>query len=105
MSNSSLGSQGSLDSAGNAISGGYNGNSFAVKTLIVFFTGLAMYNAIELTILILLTFVRYRGLYFWSIVIASIGIVPYSLGFLFKFFLITTGNSKWLDVVLLTIGW
>lgn len=64
-----------------------------------------MYNALELTAMIFLAFNRYRGLYFWSLLISGLGIIPYALGFLLKFFEITEGNSKWLAVVLLTIGW
>lgn len=64
-----------------------------------------MYNAVELVVMIFLAFNRYRGLYFWSLLLSGLGIIPYALGFLLKFFEITQGNSKWLAVTLLTVGW
>jgi hypothetical protein len=65
--------------------------------------GVAWYNVLELIVLICLTFKRYRGPYFWSMLIASIGILPYSVGYLIKFFNLT--SATWLPVTLLTIGW
>lgn len=47
---------------------------------------LAMYNAFELIILIMTTFRQYKSLYFWSLLIASVGIIPYNIGFLLEFF-------------------
>lgn len=87
------------------ITGGYNGNSVTLKIFITFFAGLAMYNSVELVIMIFLTFKRYNGLYFWSLLISGIGIIFYALGFLLKFLNITTGNLRWLAVVFLSIGW
>lgn len=98
-------SSSNVASAGAGITGGYDGESLALKVCIAFFLGLAMYNVLELLVLIFGTFSRFRGLYFWSLVISGIGIIPYSLGFLFKYFSILTGPSAWTSVVLLTIGW
>jgi len=92
-------------SAGAGITGGYNGNSETLRMFIVFFAGLAMYNACELIAMVALTFARHRGLYFWSLLVSSVAVIPYSVGFLLKFMNITTGNVRWLAVVLLTIGW
>lgn len=86
----------------------YDGNSFTVKALIVFGTGLAMYNALELIILAFGTFKRYNSVYFWSFLISSIGILPYSIGLLFKSLgSIRAINSgyRWITLVLITIGW
>ena len=89
---------------GNGITGGYSGQSLGIKITIATFAGIAWYNAIELVILVFVAFSQYRGLYFWSLLVsASIGVVPYSLGFLLKFFKLTT--ETWLSVTLLTIGW
>jgi hypothetical protein len=103
--NNSTSSSASASSPGAGVTGGYYGNSLTLKVFIAFFTGLAIYNVLEVIILVFLTFTRYRGLYFWSLLISSIGIIPYALGFLFKYFEITTGGAKWLAVFLLTIGW
>ena len=92
-------------SAGRGISGGYEGDSLTLKVCIAFFLGLAMYNAVELLILIFGTFSKFKGLYFWTLVVSSVGIFPYCLGFLFKYFDVLTGASRWASVVLLSIGW
>ncbi|WPG99046.1 Hypothetical protein R9X50_00185100 [Acrodontium crateriforme] len=92
-------------SPGAGITGGYDGDSQTLRIFIVFFAALAIYNAIELITMVFLTFHRYRGLYFWSLLGAAIGIIPYALGFLLKFMNFTTGNLRWLAVFLLTIGW
>ncbi|KAK5703352.1 hypothetical protein LTR17_022179 [Elasticomyces elasticus] len=100
-----IASSASWISPGAGITGGYDGNSQTLRMFIVFFAGLAMYNACEVTIMVLLTFNTWRGLYFWSLITASLGIIPYALGFLLKFMNITVGQERWLAVVLLTIGW
>lgn len=88
---------------GDWITSSYTGNSNGVRITIATFVGVAWYNVIELIVLICLTFKRYRGPYFWSMLIASIGILPYSVGYLMKFFNLT--SATWLPVTLLTIGW
>ncbi|KAF2994818.1 hypothetical protein E8E13_002150 [Curvularia kusanoi] len=99
--------QGALLSAGAGITGGYTGDSLALKIIISVLLGLALYNAVELILLVLVTFQRYHGLYFWSLLIAGFGVLPYSLGFLIKFFqlLDPNGNPGYVAVVLITIGW
>lgn len=55
--------------------------------LVVAFTAVSWYNALELILLIFATFTRYRGLYFWSLLVSTAaGVVPYSLGFLLLFY-------------------
>ncbi|KAF9692332.1 hypothetical protein EKO04_009788 [Ascochyta lentis] len=99
--------QGVLLSAGAGITGGYTGNSLALKIIIAVLLGLSLYNAVELILLVLVTFQRYHGLYFWSLLIAGFGVLPYSLGFLIKFFQLLDPNQDagYVAVVLLTIGW
>ena len=67
------------------------------------FTAIAWYNVAELNIQVFLTFKRHRGLYFWSLLISSYGCVLHALGFLLKFFQLTTNN--YLSVTIITIGW
>jgi hypothetical protein len=90
MASSSIQDQGFNSAPGSGITGGYNGNSLAIKAVIAVFAGLSIYNAIELIALVFITFTRYKGVYFWSLLIASWGIIPYTLGFLLKFFEVTT---------------
>lgn len=75
-----------------AIRGGYEGSSFAVEAIVVFCCALAMYNAVELTGLILFTFSRFRGLYFWSLPVTSLSIILYALGFILKLLVFTEGK-------------
>lgn len=63
---------------------------------------LSLYNAIELLLLILTTFSRYSGLYFYSLLIASAGVIPYTLGYLLSYFLLC---KQVVTLVLSTIGW
>ncbi|OOQ85837.1 integral membrane protein [Penicillium brasilianum] len=90
-------------SPGNWIVGSYTGNSDGVRVTIATFVGIAWYNVIELIVLIFLTFKRYQGPYFWSMLVSSIGILPYSVGYLIKFFGLT--SATWVPVTLLTVGW
>ncbi|KAJ5207083.1 hypothetical protein N7491_002285 [Penicillium cf. griseofulvum] len=90
-------------SPGNWITGSYTGESIGVRITIATFIGVAWYNVIELVVLIFLTFKRYEGPYFWSMLISSVGILPYSVGYLLKFFGLT--SATWVPVTLLTIGW
>ncbi|EKJ73127.1 hypothetical protein NXS19_006024 [Fusarium pseudograminearum] len=63
---------------------------------------LALYNAIELLTLIYLTFKRKAGLYFWSILIASFGLIPYCLGWLIVYFDLT---HDYVGMIIETVGW
>ncbi|KAF1920245.1 hypothetical protein BDU57DRAFT_534041 [Ampelomyces quisqualis] len=99
--------QGALGSAGAGITGGYTGDSLSLKIIIAFLLGLSLYNAIELIVLLFVTFQRYHGLYFWSLLVAAFGVIPYSLGFIIKFFqlLDPSQDEGYVAVVILTIGW
>ncbi|KAE8168591.1 hypothetical protein BDV40DRAFT_294541 [Aspergillus tamarii] len=97
-------STGSSSNPGNWIIGSYTGDSDALKIAIATFIAVAWYNAIELIILIFKSFTRYNGIYFWSMLIsAGVGIPLYSVGFLLKFFDLT--SAIWLSITLVTIGW
>lgn len=96
-------SSSSDSSPGNWITGSYTGDSNGVRITIATFVGVAWYNVAELIVLIFLTFKRYQGPYFWSMLISSLGILPYSAGYLIKFFDLTSTN--WVPVTLLTVGW
>jgi hypothetical protein len=93
-------SSSSSSGPGSWITCSYTGNSDEVRITIATFVGVAWYNLVELNILILLTFKRYQGLYFWSMLIFSVGILPYSVGYLIKFFDLM--SATWVSVTLLT---
>ncbi|KAE8352032.1 hypothetical protein BDV28DRAFT_149446 [Aspergillus coremiiformis] len=91
-------------SPGDGITGGYTGNDVGFKLAIATLAAVTWYNAIELIILVFVTFRQYHGLYFWSLFISSsVGLVPYQVGFLLKFFNLT--DQTWLSVTFITIGW
>src|SRR6266536_6525347 len=85
------------------LTGGYTGDSLALRIVISVFTSLSIFNSLELTVLILSTFKQYAGLYFWSLVVSTWGIVFYSLGFLSKFFQLI--ENDFVSVTMITVGW
>ena len=70
---------------------------------IVAFSAIALYNVFELSVIIFATFKQRRGLYFWSFIIATWGIVPHTLGFILQFFGITF--IWWFNCTIVGIGW
>ncbi|KAJ5861727.1 uncharacterized protein N7529_009037 [Penicillium soppii] len=85
------------------IVGSYTGNSFALQAFLASLLGLALYNAIELIILVFSIFRVYKGLYFWSLLITGLlGVIPDALGLLLKYFKLA---PIWIPVTLSTAGW
>ncbi|KAB8231132.1 uncharacterized protein BDW43DRAFT_302007 [Aspergillus alliaceus] len=68
------------------------------KYVVSAFAAVAWYNAIELVVLCLLTFKRYRGYYFWSLLITSSNLVPYCLSDMLLFY--QWGISSYISVTL-----
>ncbi|KAI9926271.1 hypothetical protein ASPWEDRAFT_115469 [Aspergillus wentii DTO 134E9] len=92
----------SLSHVPEGLVGGYQGNSLPIRILMVVFTSIALYNATELVILIFLTFNRYSGLYFWTMLLSDVfGVIPHAIGYLLEFFSI---GPIWLAITLSTIG-
>ncbi|KAF5844667.1 hypothetical protein GGP41_007697 [Bipolaris sorokiniana] len=67
------------------------------------FTAIAWYNSLELLVLIFCIFKKYSGLYFWSLIINALSIVPYATGAWMK--QNNVGHNANLYNVLLTVGW
>ncbi|KAH8705778.1 hypothetical protein BGW36DRAFT_286062 [Talaromyces proteolyticus] len=85
------------------ISGNLGSKYTVLSMFVILFLSLALYNAIELIVLVLLSFKRFRGLYFWSLLLSGLlGVVPYSVGFILKFF---SQVNVWVSVSILTVGW
>jgi hypothetical protein len=72
-----------------------------IRTLIAAFTAVALYNVVELNVLIFTTFRRYRGLYFWSMLAATWGVFLNSFGFLMKFFGV---ENLYFNLALISVG-
>ncbi|KAH7076355.1 hypothetical protein BKA63DRAFT_412157 [Paraphoma chrysanthemicola] len=84
------------------IVGGVNA-SLPILTTMVAFLSIALYNVIETTLLVFAVFKQRKGLYFWSFIIANWGIVPHGVGFVLKFFRITTLDL--LSSAIIGVGW
>ncbi|KAL4803163.1 hypothetical protein BDV18DRAFT_44069 [Aspergillus unguis] len=79
------------------------GSSDGLLAILTIFIALSCYNTLELVLLILSTFRRWKGLYFWSLLTSGLfGVVPYSIGFLLKFF---SNADPIYSVSILTVGW
>ncbi|KAJ6096366.1 hypothetical protein N7486_007112 [Penicillium sp. IBT 16267x] len=92
-----------LTSSDNGIIGEYSGDDFTTRVTLTVFLAIALYNSIELLVLIFASFRRWQGLYFWSLLLATVlGVVPQSVSFLLKYFGIA---PLWLSLTLSTIGW
>ncbi|KAH7147090.1 hypothetical protein B0J13DRAFT_553227 [Dactylonectria estremocensis] len=70
--------------------------------MVIVCSTLALYNAFELLTLIFMTFKRRKGLYFWSIFLASFGIISYCVGWLIVYFDLT---HDWAGMIIDSIGW
>ncbi|KAJ5787679.1 hypothetical protein N7457_002669 [Penicillium paradoxum] len=85
------------------IVGAYTADDLTVKITFTTFLALALYNSLELAVLIFATFKRYEGLYFWSLLLAGLlGVVPQSVSFILKYF---DFAPLWFTLTLSTIGW
>lgn len=77
----------------------------ALQVFIVTVGVLAVYNAAEIACMALLTFKHYRGMYFYSVMVSALAIIPYSVGFALDLLDVTTGRARWAAVTLITVGW
>lgn len=84
------------------ITGAVSANLPILMTMVAFST-IALYNVIELNAIIFATFKRRQGLYFWSFIVATWGIAPHTVGFILKFFDVT--SVWWAPLILISIGW
>lgn len=67
----------------NGITGGNfdaYGSNRTIPRAMTAFTAIAWYNSIEILVLSLFVFKRYRGLYFWSVIVAALAIGLYAAG-------------------------
>jgi hypothetical protein len=74
----------------------------AEASVVVCCITLSLYNAIELLVLIFFTFKHYSGLYFWSLLVASAGVIPYSVGWVLTYFDV---SYDFLGFTIDTVGW
>ncbi|KAJ5364826.1 uncharacterized protein N7496_010539 [Penicillium cataractarum] len=83
-----------------ALSSG-TGNA-AIGISIIVFMSIALYNAVELSVLIPLSFHRYRSLYFWALFTSALlGVIPQTIGQGLQFFNLA---PLWLSMFLSNFG-
>jgi hypothetical protein len=91
----------------NSLSGqGYSGGidfTLPIAMTIAGFFAIAVFNVVEINFWIFSTFRRRVGLYFWSLLISSWGIIFHAVGFLLKFFQLCT--NEYINVGLISVGW
>ena len=91
----------------NSLSGqGYSGGidfTLPIAMTIAGFFAIAVFNVVEINFWIFSTFRRRVGLYFWSLLISSWGIIFHAVGFLLKFFQLCT--NEYVNVGLISVGW
>ncbi|POS69474.1 integral membrane protein [Diaporthe helianthi] len=66
--------------------------------------GCALWNSFEMVPIVLLTFKRYSGLYFWSVVLSTVGVVLNATGFILIIFDIGV-NNKFPPGFMAAFGW
>lgn len=66
------------------------------------FAAVSWYNAIELVVLCFVSFKRRGGVYFWSLLLASIAVVPHGLGYFLLFF---SKTNRFICVSLISFSW
>ncbi|KAL4790880.1 hypothetical protein BDV19DRAFT_393613 [Aspergillus venezuelensis] len=69
---------------------GLENASFTLRMTAAVFLTIGLFNSLELVILVCWTFRSWRGLYFWSILISSVGIIPYVIGSILHYWNIVT---------------
>lgn len=69
-----------------ALNDPWEGHFRAPAVIVILCSTLSLYNSFELLLLILVTFKKRSGLYFWSLLIASLGVVIYSVGYILDYF-------------------
>ena len=80
----------------------FHGTYDPTSVTVTITNALTLYNCIELLLLIFVTFNRWRGLYFWSLTIATIGTISYSLGLCVEYFMLAV---IWVGKIFDTGGW
>jgi len=76
--------------------------SRAMAMLIAAFFAISCYNVLEITIAIFTTFRCRRGLYFWSMLVATWGILLHTISVFLRFFALA---PNFLMCVMICIGW
>lgn len=80
----------------------FDGQYSAPSIIVTLSIALALYNSLEMVLLISSTFKRWKGLYFWSLSICNLGVVLYALGIMLIYFRLSV---FWVSELLVDSGW
>lgn len=80
----------------------FDGQYTASSVIVTLSIALALYNSLEMILLISATFKRWKGLYFWSLCICNYGVISYTVGMMLMYFDLCV---LWLSKVVLDAGW
>ncbi|KAF7589047.1 hypothetical protein BBP40_004835 [Aspergillus hancockii] len=76
--------------------------SLPIAMVMAAFFGITCYNVLEILISIFITFKHHRGLYFWSMLVATVGILLHAIAVVLRFFGLAPSFPM---CVLIVIGW
>jgi len=79
----------------------WHGKWTATALVVVLCTGISISNSLELLLLVLVTFKKWKGLYFWSLLVTSFSVLPYSVGYLVEYM----GLFQLLGDIMNNVGW
>lgn len=80
----------------------FDGRYDAASVIVTLSIALALYNSLEMAMLISMTFKRWRGLYFWSLVLSTLGVVLYTIGMMTTYYRL---GLLAIAKVVLDVGW
>ncbi|KAJ9634425.1 hypothetical protein H2204_006250 [Knufia peltigerae] len=80
----------------------FDGRYSPSSVIVTISVALALYNSLEMVLLILTTFKRWRGLYFWSLTLCNFGVFAYTIGMMLGYFQLCI---LWLSKTWLDVGW
>ncbi|KAJ9497615.1 hypothetical protein H2202_007039 [Exophiala xenobiotica] len=80
----------------------FDGQYTPASVIVTLSVALALYNSLEMILLISMTFKRWRGLYFWSLTLCNFGVFAYTTGMMLGFFDLCI---LWLSKTWLDVGW
>ena len=83
----------------------FHGQYDVTSVTITITQALAFYNGFELLLLIFTTFNKWQGLYFWSLVVSTLGMLAYSLGLILEYFVIGDRNTLLPGLIFDSLGW
>ena len=83
----------------------YTGQFDTATIIVIITSALSLYNSLELVLLIFTTFNSYRGLYFWSLLIATTGLIPYAVGLILSYFLVANTAVTAFGLAINNYGW